>query len=88
MKMSILTQTTIKKALEVIINTDSVYVANKRKTVAYAKSQFVAFVWSMYYTAKHFDQTFNDFMFEAKKREGLQDAHIETALKQILKEYK
>ncbi|KKL19485.1 hypothetical protein LCGC14_2464970 [marine sediment metagenome] len=54
-------------------------IANHRTQVHYVKCQFVAFCWSIFYASK----------FDCKKlyAAGLDDSHIETALKRILSDF-
>ena len=55
-----------------------------RYNVRYTKSQFIAFIWGIYHALDSPDKT----AIRANQGNPLADAHIETALKQILKEYK
>ena len=54
-------------------------ITNHRNTVTYVKSQFIAFCWSVFFASK----------FDVMKlyNAGLNDAHIETALKRILSDF-
>ncbi len=50
-----------------------------RQGIKYVKNQFVSFCWSIFYASK----------FDCKQlyNEGLDDSHIETALKRILSDF-
>jgi hypothetical protein len=50
-----------------------------RRDVKYVKNQFVSFCWSMFHAAKFDYKLFYDA--------GLNDNHIETALKRILSDF-
>ena len=54
-------------------------ITEHRRNVKYVKNQFVSFCWSMFYASK----------FDCKKlyNDGLNDSHIETALKRILSDF-
>ena len=54
-------------------------IKNHRENITYTKSRFIAFCWSMFHESK-FDVM---KMYNA----GLNDTHIETALKQILSDF-
>ncbi len=51
-----------------------------RQSVKYAKDQFISFIWSIFHKIDRTDR--------AIITDGLLDAHIETALKIALKNYK
>ena len=54
-------------------------ITEHRQNVKFVKSQFIAFCWSMFYKSK-----FNIMVLYA---DGLNDIHIETALKRILSDF-
>jgi len=54
-------------------------ITNHRNTITYTKSRFIAFCWSMFHASKY------DCMKLYKA--GLDDTHIETALKRILSDF-
>ncbi len=51
-----------------------------RETVKFANDQFISFIWAIYWQIKSSDRQII--------AEGLNDSHIETALKTALKDYK
>lgn len=53
-----------------------------RTTVRFVKDQFISFIWSVYWKIQ------TEEIRVAVNSEDLYDAHIETALKKIMKEYK
>jgi len=48
-------------------------------------NHYIAFIWAVFHKVRNNDQTINDMMHE--RRNTYNDAHIETALKSIFKEY-
>ena len=72
--------TLVRSINEVVQNVGVADVIAHRENVPYAKNQFISFVWSMWRHAT--DQDFRSELYAY-----LNDAHVETALKQILKEY-
>ena len=54
-------------------------ITEHRQNVKYVKSQFVAFCWSIFYASK--------FDYKKLYDSGLNDSHIETALKRILSDF-
>jgi len=55
-----------------------------RQEVKFAKCQFTAFVWGLYFKLRRADK----LAIRDNQGNQLNDNHLETALKQILKEYK
>jgi hypothetical protein len=52
-------------------------------TSSKANNKYIAFIWAIYFKVKNNDETLKDMMLER----AYNDAHIETALKKIFKEY-
>ena len=60
-----------------------------RQSIPYKNSQFISFVWKIFYSSKnYYKQVSGIDIHEFIKHEGLSDSHVETALKQILIAYK
>lgn len=68
-------------AIDVVMSKYSLKVIlDHRNDIKYVKSQFISFCWSMFH-ASNFDYT---KLYDS----GLNDNHIETALKRILSDFK
>jgi len=82
MKMKKEHYNTLEKSInEVITNVGKDEVIKYRNNVKFVKDQFISFIWGMWGYS-----TDQDFRTELYKY--LNDAHVETALKQILSNYK
>ena len=78
MKMSI----TSYEAIESYIATmDKKTLQRVRDNISYHDSQFISFIWSVYYKLP-------TKIRQAVRKEDLKDDHITTALKRILNDYK
>jgi len=55
------------------------------KTNPKINNHYIAFIWAIFHKVRANDQTINDMIHE--RRNTYNDAHIETALKAIFKEY-
>lgn len=69
---------------ELIHNHTEEKVMTYRANVYYVKDQYTSFVWGLY----HLLSTADKNVIRANQGHTLQDQHIETALKEALKEYK
>ncbi len=59
-------------------------IQNIRNNIQYTDSQYTAFIWKIYYlTNRNYNGSIGDEL-----RKTLNDKHIETALKKILKDWK
>lgn len=80
MKMSKELFSELCDSIDYLLSTNSLKVITEhRQNVKYVKSQFIAFCWSIFHASK----------FDCMKlyRAGLDDTHIETALKRILSDF-
>ena len=87
MKMSQNTYNHIEMAIKGLRDycSDSNEFNKLRESIPYAKDQFTSFVWKIYYASKNY---YNIDLHVLVSSEGLNDSHIESALKKILKSYK
>ncbi len=91
MKMSKETYSHIEMAIKGLRDycSDSNEFNKLRESIPYKNDQFVSFVWKIYYISKnYYKQNFGIDLHSLVSSEGLQDSHIESALKKILVAYK
>ncbi len=70
----------IADAIDIVMSRHSLKTIVKyRQNVWYVENQFIAFCWSMFHISKFDYKTLYDA--------GLNDSHIETALKRILSDF-
>ena len=74
-------ESSIKKVLKKYKDSE---VQKVRDTIPYYKDQYVSFVWHILRTIPNYYKTHVSLFYS----KGLQDTHIETALKKILIQYK
>ena len=80
MKMTKETFGKLSDAIDVVMSRYSLKVVlDHRHDVKYVKDQFISFCWSMFHATKLDYQIFY--------KQGLNDNHIETALKRILSDF-
>ena len=85
MKMTLDTRKHLALALEELTTqAGDKRIQDYRHNVRYTKCQYTAFIWGLYHALQQPDKT----AIRANQGNPLADAHIETALKQILKEYR
>ncbi len=67
-------------AIDTVMEKHSLKVITEhRQRVKYVKNQFIAFCWSIFHASK--------FDYKPLYAAGLEDSHIETALKRILSDF-
>lgn len=80
MKMSKKLFGELSDAIDNVMSKHSLKIITKhRQNIKYVKSQFISFCWSMFHTSKI---GYTKFYYS-----GLNDSHIETALKRILSDF-
>ncbi len=80
MKMTDKTYGELCVAIDKVVSEHSLQaIFDLRINVKFAKDQFVSFCWAMFYVSK--------FDAKALYKAGLNDNHIETALKRILSDF-
>ena len=81
MKMSSMNYMAVKLSIDAIIEQHGIdYLKRYRQSISFAKCQFTSFCWSIFHASKHDYKVLYDA--------GLNDNHIETAIKKILVQFK
>jgi hypothetical protein len=89
MKMSKETYNKLESGMNVVINHfGDDEVTELRHTIGYMNDQFISFIWQMYRIVTEHPVVGDRAIKEAVRSEGLNDSHLETALKKILKRWK